>query len=294
VLSFDSAGYGTTCALRGIQHATGDSGDFVSLVNVPVPSRRSVRTAVARLRRLGVDGILAVAPQPAAVDVLAALSGDIPVVAVGPDSKDVLPAVAVDHYGGAVAVTRHLLDLGHRTVFHIAGPTDRTDPGPRLAGWRDTLLGAAAVLPLPLAGDWSAESGYELGSRLAARSDVTAIFAANDQMALGVLRALFDAGRRVPHDVSVVGFDGTPEAEFFSPPLTTVGQNFTELGRRGLELLLGEIGDGPTGPIRDAIPTGPIRDAIPTGPIRDAIPTGPIRDAIPAELIVRASTAPPA
>jgi DNA-binding LacI/PurR family transcriptional regulator len=266
VLNFDPTAYGTASALRGIQQATGDSGDFVSIVNLPVPGRRSVRTAVARLRSLGADGILAVAPQPSTVEALAALPGDTPLVAVGPSPHDALPAVAVDQYGGASAVTRHLLGLGHRTVFHIAGPTDRTDPGPRLAGWRDTLADAAAVLPLPLVGDWKPESGYELGRRLAARGDVTAIFAANDQMALGVLRALFDTGRRVPRDVSVVGFDGTPQAEFFSPPLTTVGQNFTELGRRSLELLLAEIEIGRSGPVRDTIP---------------------------AELIVRSSTAPP-
>ena len=267
VLSFDRAGYGTAPAVRGIQHAMGDSGDFVSIVNVPVPSRRSVRTAVAQLRRLGVDGILAVAPQTATVDALAAMLGDTPLVAVGPGPQDVLPAVAVDHYGAATAVTRHLLGLGHRTVFHLAGPTDRTGPGPRLAGWRDALLGAGAVVPLPLVGDCSAESGYKLASRLASRSDVTAIFAASDQMALGALRALFDAGRRVPQDVSVVGFDGTPQAEFFTPPLTTVSQNFIELGRRSLELLLTEIEVGPTGPTRETIP---------------------------AELILRASTAAPA
>jgi DNA-binding LacI/PurR family transcriptional regulator len=268
VLSFDRSAYATASALRGIQRASSHSGDFVSVLGVPVPSRRSVRTAVARLRRLGVDGILAIAPQPSAVEALAALPGQTPLVAVGTEPHDVLPVVAVDHYGAAAAVTRHLLGLGHRTVFHIAGPTDRTDPGPRVAGWRDTLVGARAVLPLPLVGDWSAESGYQLGSRLAARAGVTAIFTANDQMALGVLRALFEAGRRVPEDVSVAGFDGTPQAEFFSPPLTTVGQNFSELGRRGLELLLSEIEIGRSG--------------------------GPISDTVAAELILRASTAPPA
>ena len=134
VLNFDPTAYGTASALRGIQHATGDSGDFMSIVNVPVPSRRSVRTAVARLRSLGADGILAVAPQPSIVEALAVLPGDTPIVAVGPGPQDGLPAVAVDHYGGAAAVTRHLLGLGHRTVFHIAGPTDRTDPGPASRG----------------------------------------------------------------------------------------------------------------------------------------------------------------
>ena len=81
-------------------------------------------------------------------------------------------------------------------------------------------------------------SGYELGQQLAADPDVTAIFVANDQMALGLLRALHERGRAVPGEVSIVGFDDIPEAAYFTPPLTTVRQDFNEMGRRGLHLLL--------------------------------------------------------
>jgi DNA-binding LacI/PurR family transcriptional regulator len=236
----------------------------VSTISMPVPDPGSLRTAVARLRRLDVDGILVVAPQRWAIERLAELTDDIPLVAVASGVQEVVSAVAIDHYAGAAAATCHLLELGHRTVFHIAGPADGQEPGRRLAGWRDTLVAAGAEIPLPMVGDWSPDAGYELGRRLATRMDVTAIFVANDQMALGVLHALHQAGRRVPCDASVVGFDASPQAEFFNPPLTTVRQDYNELGRRGLELLLTAIEDG-----------------------RQA----KVQEMIPADLIVRASTA---
>ena len=264
VLSLDPTSYDKAWTLLGIERATRDSDYLVSIVSVPGPTRHTLTKAVAGLRSLAVDGILVVAPQQDTIDMLADLSGEIPLVAVASGPQDSLSAVAIDHYAGAVAATGHLLDLGHHTVFHIAGPADRTSPGPRFAGWRDTLVAAGAEVPLPMIGDWSADVGYELGCRLATRVEVTAVFVANDQMALGVLRAMFEAGRRVPDDVSVVGFDGTPQGEFFSPPLTTVRQNFNEIGRRSLELLLTEIELG-----------------------RD----GRVQETIPAELIIRASTA---
>lgn len=264
VLSLDPTPYAKSPELLGIQRATRDLDYLVSIAGVQSSSGRALRIAVERLRRLAVEGILVVAPQRAAIGILAELAGDLPVVVVASGPQELLPAVGIDHYSGAAAATRHLLELGHRTVFHIAGPADRRDPGPRFAGWRDTLVAAGVDIPLPMVGDWSAGVGYELGCRLAARREVTAIFAANDQTALGVLRALSEAGRRVPRDVSVVGFDGIPQGEFFNPPLTTVRQNFAEMGRRSLELLLIEIEAG-----------------------RHAR----ISETIPAELIVRASTA---
>jgi DNA-binding LacI/PurR family transcriptional regulator len=102
-----------------------------------------------------------------------------------------------------------------------------------LAGWRDTLLAAGAEVPAAMIGDGSPADGYELGRRLGSRRDVTAVFVGSDQMALGVLHALSEARRRVPEEVSVVGFGDMPEAEFFHPPLTTVRQDLAELGRRG-------------------------------------------------------------
>ena len=101
----------------------------------------------------------------------------------------------------------------------------------------------AEVVP-PLSGDWTARSGYQAGQVLARVPEVTAIFAANDQMALGVLLALHEHNRRVPEDVSVVGFDNIPDSAYFMPPLTTVRQDFDQVGRTSLRLLLDQINSG--------------------------------------------------
>jgi DNA-binding LacI/PurR family transcriptional regulator len=165
-------------------------------------------------------------------------------VAAEAGPADVLSVVSVDQFAGAVSATRHLLDLGHETVWHISGPADWLESAERVDGWRTTLEGAGASPPPLLVGDWSARSGYDLGRRLSKDRTVTAIFAANDQMALGVLRAMREAGREVPDEVSVVGFDDIPEAPYFNPPLTTVRQDFIEVGSRSLRALVRAIENG--------------------------------------------------
>ena len=117
-------------------------------------------------------------------------------------------------------------------VAHVTGPLEWVEAGQRRAGWR-AAHELRGLLPGPeLSGDWSASSGYAAGQRVADDRDVTAVFAANDAMALGVLKALHEHGREVPADVSVVGFDDVPEAAYFWPGLTTVNQEFSMLGRQ--------------------------------------------------------------
>jgi DNA-binding LacI/PurR family transcriptional regulator len=135
-------------------------------------------------------------------------------------------------------------ELGHETVWHITGPPNFIESRQRLKGWRTTLERAGADLPEPLVGDWSPRAGYDLGRRLSRERAVTAVFVANDQMALGLLRAMHEAGREVPGELSVVGFDDIPEASYFLPPLTTVRQDFNEMGRRSLRALLRTIETG--------------------------------------------------
>jgi DNA-binding LacI/PurR family transcriptional regulator len=244
MVSFDTTLYGPASTLFGIERAAHQADYFTSIVSVPALDRRAVVAAVERLRRQGVEGILAITPLRAAIGALGAVSREVPLVAVegGPDGG--VPVVTIDQFAGAAAATRHLLELGHETVFHIAGPPEWQESELRLRGWRETLLEAGATVPAPLAGDWTPASGFELGRRVAEMPETTAIFVANDQMALGVLRALHQGGRRVPEDVSVVGFDATPESGFFAPPLTTVRQDFIELGRRSFELLRRQIERG--------------------------------------------------
>jgi DNA-binding LacI/PurR family transcriptional regulator len=122
-----------------------------------------------------------------------------------------------------------------------------------MEGWRAVLESAEIPVPPPLFGDWSVQSGHELGRGLAQDREVSAVFAANDEMALGVLRAMFEAGRAVPGDVSVVGFDDVPFARYLTPPLTTVRQDFEEIGRRSVDMLLDAIGGGQHAHARAAI-----------------------------------------
>jgi DNA-binding LacI/PurR family transcriptional regulator len=193
-----------------------------------------------------------IAPMVSASAAVHGLPTGVPAVVVEPGSGGGLPNVSVDQVAGARLAVEHLLGLGHETVAHIAGPRDWLEARDRVDGWRLALEAAGRRVPPVLAGDWSPRSGYEIGQSLADHPDVTAVFCANDHQALGLLRALHQRGVRVPEDVSVVGFDDIPEAEYFSPPLTTVRQDFDEVGRRCvaalLELLDADPSSRPAGP----------------------------------------------
>ncbi|WSZ38018.1 LacI family DNA-binding transcriptional regulator [Streptomyces sp. NBC_00190] len=241
VVSFESTLYGPASMLHGIEQAARSAGYFVSVTSLHSLDGRSVQEAVDRLRDQGVEGVVVIAPQISAVSAVARLSSSVPVVAVGPGSQSRVPMVSVDNRSGAEAATRHLLDLGHRTVHHLAGPAGWMESQDRQEGWRGALDAAGAPVPRVEPGDWSARAGYQAGLRIAELDDVTAVFCANDHMALGLLRALHEAGRSIPGDISVVGFDDIPEAAYFTPPLATVRQDFGELGRRALELLVEEL-----------------------------------------------------
>ncbi|MEV4223885.1 LacI family DNA-binding transcriptional regulator [Nonomuraea sp. NPDC049725] len=244
VVSFDTTLYGPASTVYGIEQAARAAGYFVSIVSLKSIDRSGVRDALDYLADQGVDGIVVVAPQRSAAQALADLPLDIPAVAVeGGEAGDV-PVVCVDQVEGGRLATEHLLSLGHETVWHVSGPSDWLEAEGRVAGWRAALKAAGRETPEPLAGDWSPRSGYEAGRRLAAMRDVSAVFVANDQMALGVLRAFTEQGVRVPGQVSVVGFDDIPESEFFSPPLTTVRQDFGAVGRHSIGMLLRQIEGG--------------------------------------------------
>jgi DNA-binding LacI/PurR family transcriptional regulator len=286
VITFDTVRYGPVSTLYSIEQAASSVGLGVSIAVAERVDSDEVVRALARLQEQSVEGILAIAPQRDAVDALSAELRGRPAVLVGGvhgggagrfAAADELahpgqPAVGIDQRGGAAAATRHLLDLGHRTVHHLAGPRGWLDAEWRTEGWRATLAAAERPEPDTVAGDWSAGSGYRAMRRmLAAHPDLTAVFAANDPMALGALRALDEAGRRVPEDVSVVGFDDVPEAEYFRPPLTTVRQLFTEAGRRAVEMLLDMLRPEDSGAL--LLPREP----------------APV---VPTELVVRRSTGP--
>jgi DNA-binding LacI/PurR family transcriptional regulator len=235
VISVDTMLYGPTSMLYGFERAAHDA-YFVSIASLPALDRSSMLEAVDRFVGQGVEGIIVIATHDSGVAALSHVPPKVPLVALGCGTHANVSSVAVDNEEGAAWATRHLLELGHRTVHHIAGPDANLDAKERVAGWRRALREAGAPEPPVLAGDWSAASGYELGGQL--NEPVTAILCGNDTMALGVLRALAERGLRVPDDVSVVGFDDIPEASYYTPPLTTVRQDFGEVGRQALNVLI--------------------------------------------------------
>ena len=237
VISFDTMLYGPASMLYGFERAAHDA-YFVSIASLPALDRGSMLDAVDRFIGQGVEGIIVIATQDTAVAALAHVPGQVPLVAVGCGTRAPVTSVAIDNTAGAAAATRYLLSRGHTTVHHIAGPPSHLDAQERADGWRQTLREAGAPEPAVLAGDWSASSGYELGCELASDPRLTAVFCGNDTMALGLMRAMSERRLRVPADVSIVGFDDVPEAGYFRPPLTTVRQDFGEVGRQALNTLI--------------------------------------------------------
>ena len=243
VLMYTLETLGNIRTLDAITAITAQHGYGIDLITVPDPSTGGLGSALSRLGQEAVDGIILVLERHEAVERAIRLPSHLPVVIVDSEERPDRASVNADQFQGAELATRHLLDFGHPTVWHIAGPDSSNSARLREARWREVLIEAGCRVPEVQRGDWSAASGYRIGTELMRRDDVTAVFAANDQMALGVLRAAHEAGRRIPDDLSVVGFDDSPESADFWPPLTTVHQDFAQAGSRAVELLF-EAMDG--------------------------------------------------
>ncbi|MDQ2584131.1 LacI family transcriptional regulator [Saccharothrix yanglingensis] len=263
VVAQNSTLYGPASLLAAFEQAAAVAGFAVSVGRVNVLDRNSISDAVERHRDQRVAGIVVIAPTASANDAVGAVSAGIPLVTVDGDPERSTPLVTVDQAAGAFAATTHLLEAGHRTVWHVSGPPDWFDSAGRIRGWRSALETAGLEVPPVVPADWSAASGYRAGQMLARMPEVTAIFAANDHLALGILRAMSERGRTVPHDVSVVGFDDVPEAAYFIPPLTTIRPDFDAVARETLGLLLAQVGDGEVGASQRTIaPSLVTRDSV--------------------------------
>ena len=249
VIGSKSGYWGPSTVHRTIQAAGREAGYFVSSVNLQSLTRGELVDAIDHLRAQSVEGIVLISATDDALEVSRAQENlGVPVIVVEGDPVKTQWTVGVDQVAGAELGTRHLLDLGHSEIVHVAGPLEWTEARARLRGWQQAMYAAGLRPGAHVAGDWSAASGYAAGVEVAARDDVTAVFCANDQMALGLMRALSEAGRAVPtgpRGVSVVGFDDIPEAAYLIPPLTTVRQDFQAVGHRAIEILRAALGQVP-------------------------------------------------
>lgn len=264
ILAASSTQYGPASSIAAIEAAARSRGYWVSTANIEARDPDSLSQGLAHLMAQSIEGLVVIAPQVRVIRAIAAQHLDVPYVTLQSPALDPGHTLSVDQIAGARLATRHLIELGHRQIYHLAGPQDWVEAEARMRGFLEEMSASDIPTTAPILGDWTADFGYHAGRELLRVRDFTAIFSSNDQMALGLLHAIREEGLDVPGDISIVGFDDIPEAAHFSPPLTTVRQDFTELGRRCVDLLLGG-----------------------SDPAADAVAT-----AITPELIVRASTGP--
>ncbi|GHF52601.1 LacI family transcriptional regulator [Deinococcus metalli] len=235
--------YGPSQILQNVQESAHEVGYQIMLttlqqVDLEYVQEQDVLTAARRLQQFGVDGLVLLTNYDAH-DIARGLGDSLPFVMIDATPDVHGPTVSIDQFGGAVTAARHLSALGHRRLLHISGPPGWSDARLRREGFESVVQRDGLDILPPYEGDWSAYSGYHATLRaLDDGLDFTGVFASNDQMALGVLSALKSRGLKVPGDVSVIGFDDTPEAAHYDPPLTTVRQDFGQLGRKSLEELL--------------------------------------------------------
>ena len=243
VITAEMNHFGPASTMLGLESASRAAGYGLSFAGLPDVSATSLRTAVDQVLDQGVEAVVMIVAHQAALTLAQSLHISVPLVVIEGDLSATPLTAGVDQFAGAHLATNHLLSLGHHSVLHLPGPADWLEATARRKGWATALKECDRPVPQLMAqGDWSARSGYESGMAMLRECRPTAVFAANDQMALGLLRALHEAGLRVPADVSVVGFDDVPESGYYTPPLTTVRQDFHELGRRSMALVLRTLG----------------------------------------------------
>lgn len=262
--------YGYASTLQGIEEAARSAGLAVGVRVVESDRAVDVRHAVEYVSDPNAGGIVVIAFDAAGAGVLRALPADVPAVAAteaGGLGGSPRSMIFLDERQAAEDATRHLLSLGHQTVHHVAIPSE-TGTSARQAGWRETLEAAGAPVPAVVSVGWDVRAAYLAGRLLAADPDVTAILCGNDDTAMAVRRALHEAGRDVPGDVSIVGFDDVPGAAYWTPSLTTVRMDFVSLGKACLAAIAAEVAGRPQPVVELSAPSLVIRES--TAPPRGA------------------------
>jgi DNA-binding LacI/PurR family transcriptional regulator len=293
VVTTGSPLFGPASTLIAVEEAAREAGYFVSVASTQAYDAETMRRVLEHFMAQAVEGVVVIAPHVAVQAALAQFRAPVPVVLIATEAHGsdlrgdpgVLSA-AVDQRAGARAVTEHLLGAGHRSVLHLAGPPDWFDARERRRGWAEASVAHGDAELTWVQASWSAADGYRIGRALARGGPQwdglvqrgggapgvgpaprpTAVFAANDQLALGLLRGLWEEGVRVPESVSVAGFDDVEGSGYFVPPLTTVRQPFDVLGRRCIDLLVAAIRGVEVEPVVIA-PELVVRESTGPGPV---------------------------
>lgn len=262
VVTGNTSRYGYAMTIQGIEEAARQSGYIVMITVVESGDDETVGTAIDLALSQPVAGALVLEYDGPGVAALRAMPKHVPVISVAGSGsrKTSTPHAFIDDRAGARRATEYLLGLGHRTVHYLGIPSPSWPSG-RMKGWHEALEAAGAPIPEVVECDWDPGEAVEKGRVLAADPTVTAVLCGNDELAIGVMRAMADAGRRIPDDVSVVGFDGHPLAALWSPALTTVEQDFVRLGHRAVQMLVDRIDKGQSVQTSSALPRLVVRES---------------------------------
>ena len=238
ILITDFGYHGPAGMMHSMEMEALSAGYMAISVSVDPQSLESINRGVEHLRRMGIEGLVVITPQSDSVSVVEKNVTNIPVVYIDSPNQPKSLSASLDNIAGAMKATQHLIDLGHKNILHIAGPEAWFDAAPRIRGY-ETAMTQAGLTPRIIKGDWNIETGYQIGKTLDLDKDgITAIFAANDNLALGFMHAFRERGIAIPERVSIVGFDDVPEAPYFAPPLTTLKPDLAALGKISMGLIL--------------------------------------------------------
>ncbi len=238
--------YGPWAMLNAMEREARLAGYSVISISVLPDSTQSWREAIEQLRNLDIDGVITIALANKIIKEVEKSLATATIVIVDTEPSKKFDAVNIENFIGGKLATEHLIQLGHKAIVHLTGPTDGYEGEQRCKGYEAAMV-EAKLKPDVIEGDWSIETGYRIGCEIAARKvRPTAIFTSNDHQALGAIKALNEKKIRVPQDMSIIGFDNIPESAYFSPALTTVHQDFDELGKLAVERMLIQLKEATT------------------------------------------------
>lgn len=242
---------------------------FAISCSVDGTSSESMVEGLKHLRKLGLEAIVVTTPQFDNSETVRQMLPNIPALFIDSKSGEGQLSISLDNFAGSRLATEHLIGLGHQNILHISGPATWQDAEPRVRGYESAMI-SAGLKPRVISADWLIETGYKIGLELDLdKTQITAIVAANDHLALGLMKAFHERSIAVPERVSIVGFDDIPEAAFLDPALTTLRPDFDQLGKLAVGLILGSVSQSEAVENKTLYPELIIRNSTAAPPVRN-------------------------